>query len=187
MGVLINIGTTTSLVSSVNPSSFGQSVTFTATVTGHGNRIPTGTVSFMDGTTDLENAGLNSSGVAKFSTSALAVGTHSMTAVYSGDAHFGSSTSPVLYQVVQGAIVSLSPTSLNFGNQTVGITSTPQHVMLTNQWQHQSDYFVDPNYRDEQRRLCSDKQLPFIASHQTIFARSESPSCPRVPGLGTPP
>jgi hypothetical protein len=132
VGVLINIGTTTSLVSSVNPSSFGQSVTFTAKVTGHGNRIPTGTVSFMDGTTDLENAGLNSSGVAKLSTSALAVGTHSMTAVYSGDAHFASSTSPVLYQVVHGAIASLSPSSLNFGNQTVGITSSPQNVMLQN-------------------------------------------------------
>ena len=132
VGVLINIGTTTSLVSSVNPSSFGQSVTFTATVTGHGNRIPTGTVSFMDGTSDLGNAGLNTNGVAQFSTSALAVGTHSMTAVYAGDAHFGSSTSPVLYQVVQGSIVSLSPTSLHFGNQTVGIISTPHHVMLTN-------------------------------------------------------
>jgi hypothetical protein len=132
VGVLINIGTTTSLVSSVNPSSFGQSVTFTATVTGHGNRIPTGTVSFMDGTTDLENAGLNSSGVAKFSTSALAVGTHSMTAVYSGDAHFGSSTSPVLHQIVQGAIASLSPANLSFGKQTVGITSSPQNVTLQN-------------------------------------------------------
>jgi hypothetical protein len=38
----------------------------------------------------------------------------------------------VLYQVVQGAIVSLSPISLKFGNQTVGIISTPQHEMLTN-------------------------------------------------------
>jgi hypothetical protein len=38
----------------------------------------------------------------------------------------------VLYQVVQGAVVSLSPTSLNFGNQTVGISSAPQTVMLQN-------------------------------------------------------
>ena len=38
----------------------------------------------------------------------------------------------MLYQVVQGAIALLSPTSLNFGNQTVGITSTPQYVTLQN-------------------------------------------------------
>jgi hypothetical protein len=132
VGVLINIGTTTSLVSSVNPSSFGQSVTFTATVTGHGNRIPTGRVSFYDGTTNMGNSNLNSAGVATLTTSTLAVGTHSMTAVYSGDANFGSSTSPVLYQVVQGAIVSLSPASLNFGNQTVGVASSPQNVTLQN-------------------------------------------------------
>jgi hypothetical protein len=132
VGVLINFGTTTPLGSSVNPSSFGQSVTFTATVTGHGNRIPTGTVTLMDGTSNLGNASLNSSGVAQFSTSALAAGTHSMTALYSGDASFGSSTSPVLYQVVQRAIVLLSPTSLDFGNQNVGLTSAPEVVMLTN-------------------------------------------------------
>jgi hypothetical protein len=132
VGVLINIGTTTSLVSSVNPSSFGRSVTFTATVMGHGNRIPTGTVSFMDGTSDLDNAGLNSSGVAQFSTSALAVGTLSMTAVYSGDANFAPRTSPVLHQIVQEAIASLSPANLSFGKQTVGITSSPQNVTLQN-------------------------------------------------------
>jgi hypothetical protein len=132
VGVLINIGTTTSLVSSVNPSSFGQSVTFTATVTGHGNRIPTGTVSFYDGTTNVGNSNLNSGGVATLTTSTLAVGTHSMTATYKGDTNFAPSTSPVLYQVVQGAIVSLSPTSLNFGNQTVGVASSPQNVALQN-------------------------------------------------------
>jgi hypothetical protein len=132
VGVLINIGTTTLLVSSVNPSNFGQSVTFTATVTGHGHRIPTGTVSLYDGTTNIGNSNLNSGGAATFTTSTLAVGTHSMTATYNGDANFAPSTSPVLYQVVQGAIVSLSAPSLNFGNQTVGITGAPQVVTLTN-------------------------------------------------------
>ena len=135
VGVLINTSleaTATMLVSSPNPSGVGQAVTFTATVTPRGTGTPTGTVSFFDGTTNIGKSALNSNGVAVLTISTLSVGTHSMTAVYSGDAHFGSSTSPVLYQVVQGSIVSLSPTSLHFGNQTVGIISTPHHVMLTN-------------------------------------------------------
>ena len=136
LGVLMNttLGpTTTALASSVNPSSFGQAVTFTATVTSQGFKgAPTGTVSFYDDTTNIGNSNLNSSGVATLTTSTLSVGTHSITATYNGDANFAPSTSPTLYQVVQGAIASLSPANLNFGNQTVGITSTPQNVTLTN-------------------------------------------------------
>ena len=108
-------------------------MTFTATVTAQGFKgAPTGTVSFYDGTTNIGNSNLNSSGVAILTTSNLSVGTHSITATYNGDTNFAPSTSPVLYQVVQGAIASLSPTSLNFGNQTVGITSSPQYVTLQN-------------------------------------------------------
>jgi hypothetical protein len=135
-GVLINTSlgpTTTALTSSPNPTNCGQAVTFTATVTSQGFKsTPTGTVSFYDGTTNIGNSNLNSSGVATLTTSTLAVGTHSMTATYNGDSNFASSTSPVLYQVVQGAIASLSPANLNFGNQTVGITSSPQNVTLEN-------------------------------------------------------
>jgi hypothetical protein len=68
---------------------------------------PTGTVSFYDGTTNIGNSNLNSSGVATLTTSTLAVRTHSMTATHNGESNFAPSTSPVLYQVVQGAIVSL--------------------------------------------------------------------------------
>ena len=137
VGVLLNTTltpTATALTSSPNPSTFGQAVTFTATVTGRRGfykGTPTGTVSFYDGTTNIGNSNL-SGGVATLVTSTLAVGKHSMTATYNGDSNFTSSTSRVLYQVVRGAIVSLSPTSLNFGNQTVGIPSTPQVVTLTN-------------------------------------------------------
>lgn len=90
-------------------------------------------MSLFDGTTTLGNVPLNSSGVETFATSKLAVGTHRITATYSGDANFLSSTSPVLSQIVQGAIAQLSATSLNFGNQTVGITSVAKNVTLTNQ------------------------------------------------------
>ena len=138
VGVLINISTdatTTTLTSSQNPSNFGQPVTFTAQVTGQQGfykGTPTGTVSFYDGTMNIGNSNLKSSGVATLTTSRLSVGTHSITATYNGDANFASSTSPVLYQVVQGGIAVLSPTSLNFGSQTVGIASSPQKVTLKN-------------------------------------------------------
>jgi hypothetical protein len=128
--VVNQAATTSTLTVSPNPSTIGQSVLLTATVSGQFQ--PTGTVSFHDGTMNIGNSSLNRSGVATLTTSMLAVGTHSIKATYNGDANFLASTSPVLYQVVQGSIVSLSPTSLHFGNQTVGIISTPQHVMLTN-------------------------------------------------------
>jgi hypothetical protein len=90
------LGTSTSLVSSLNPSSFGQSVTFKATVTGNS---PTGTVTFLDGSTQIGSASLVS-GIASFTTSSLTVGTHSITAKYSGDANNVASTSSPLAQVV---------------------------------------------------------------------------------------
>lgn len=138
VGVLINISifpTTTALVSSPNPSNYVQTVTFTATVTPQyefGKTTPTGTVSFFDGATNLGSSSLNSAGVATLSTSTLAIGTHSITASYGGDSNFASSTSQVLSQVVQGAIAQITPTSINFGNQTVGIASSSKSVTLTN-------------------------------------------------------
>jgi hypothetical protein len=135
VGVLLNtskLATTTTLASSQNPSPFGQTVTFTATVTGPGGGIPTGTVNFYDSTTSLGSSSLNGSGVATLATSSFAVGTHSITATYNGDTSFGTSTSPVLSQVVQGAVAVLSTGSVNFGDQQVGVVSGPQVVTLQN-------------------------------------------------------
>ncbi len=91
--------TTTALSSSPNPSAYGQAVTFTATVTSAGP-TPTGKAKFLDGTTVLGSVTL-SGGVATFTTSKLAVGTHPITAEYLGDAASAESTSSVLDQVVQ--------------------------------------------------------------------------------------
>src|SRR5690606_25535690 len=80
------IGTTLTLVSSLNPSNAGDTVTFTATVAAlSGGGVPTGTVSFeVDGTT-AATVGLDAAGAASFSTSNLAPGPlHAVTAVYSG-------------------------------------------------------------------------------------------------------
>jgi hypothetical protein len=137
-GVFINTSktvTSTVLTSSPNPSAYGQTVTLTATVTihkGFSHGSPTGKVAFFDGINNLGSSDLNSSGVALLLVSSLAVGTHSITATYNGDVNFATSTSTALSQEVQGAIVALSPTQISFGNQTVGTTSTPQSVTLTN-------------------------------------------------------
>ena len=100
---------TTSVTSSANPSVFGQSVTFTAQVSAvsPGAGTPTGTVTFKDGSTTLGTGSL-SAGTASFTTAALAVGSHSITAVYGGDTHFKTSTSPPLIQTVSAATVTLS-------------------------------------------------------------------------------
>jgi hypothetical protein len=84
--------TTTTVSSSVNPSDFGQSVTFTATVTASAD-TPSGTVQFKDNGSNLGTAvSLNGSGVATFSTSSLTVGTHTITADYSGATGFEASS-----------------------------------------------------------------------------------------------
>ena len=109
LGVLINTSltpTATALTSSPNPSKFGQTVTFTATVTaqaGFDKGTPTGTVSFFDGTTKMGTSNVDSSGVATLTSTTLAVGTDSITATYSGDTNFVTSTSPAVQQVVQSA------------------------------------------------------------------------------------
>ena len=78
VGVLINTTiseTSTALVSSPNPSKFGQTVTFRATVISQDFKgTPTGNVSFFDGSTDIGTANLDSSGVAIFKTAKLKVG-----------------------------------------------------------------------------------------------------------------
>src|SRR5262249_28226639 len=100
----IQTPTSTSLASAPNPSTFGQSVTFTAAVTPAG---ATGSVQFFDGASALGSS-LLVAGSAALATSALAAGTHSVTAVYSGDASNAASTSAQVSQVVDAAATSVS-------------------------------------------------------------------------------
>ncbi len=126
----VNQDASTSVVaSSANPSVFGQSVTFTATVTANapGVGIPSGAVTFEDGATILGTGILDGSGIATFATSALSVGSHSITAIYGGDSDFTTSTSLVLTQTVnQDDSTSVIVSSANptvFG-QAVTFTAT---------------------------------------------------------------
>lgn len=87
------------LTSLPNPSTYGQPVTFTATVRAAG---PTANrkVTFWNGTTSLGSTNLVS-GVAKITTSNLPKTTNPITAVYSGDSVYPKSTSQALSQVVK--------------------------------------------------------------------------------------
>jgi Bacterial Ig-like domain (group 3) len=100
--------TSAALTSSKNPSSLGESVTFTATVSS-GSGTPMGTVTFMDGSTPLGSSPLNA-GEATLTTATLTGGSHAITAVYNGDSTFATSTSAVLTQVVNklGSLTSLT-------------------------------------------------------------------------------
>jgi len=98
--------TTTSLVSDLNPSDFGDTVTFTATVAedpAQPSVDPTGTVDFIDTSNGnaivCDNVAL-SGGAAECQTSTLTPGTHNIRADYSGDGNFDPSQSNVVAQVV---------------------------------------------------------------------------------------
>jgi autotransporter-associated beta strand protein len=93
---------TVTVTSSTNRSTFGQPVTFTAVVrvVPPGDRSPSGSVTFQDGTTTLGTVSLDSAGTATFTAATLSGGNHAITAVYSGDTDFAPSTSPAFSQVV---------------------------------------------------------------------------------------
>jgi hypothetical protein len=85
-------GTTTTLSASSSTLTTGQSLTLTATVASLTSGSPTGSVGFYDGAT-LLGSGTISGGTATYTTTTLAGSSHSLTAVYSGDTNFTTSTS----------------------------------------------------------------------------------------------
>jgi hypothetical protein len=125
--------TTTTVTPSANPAVLGATITFTAAVqaSSPGAGIPTGTVMFKDNTTVLGTGTLNGAGKATFSTTALAVGTHAITASYGGDMSFTGSFSPNIAEVVKtsgaNTVSSPPPTNGNPG-RTVLSGSPPSPV-----------------------------------------------------------
>lgn len=109
--------TTTTLVSSLNPSTVGSSITLIATVA---PSSATGTVTFKNGGTTIGTATLGH-GSGSLSFSALTAGTHSLTAVYGGNVTFSGSTSNVVAQVVNAAAVSGGDGGDNDGSGVTGV------------------------------------------------------------------
>ena len=113
--------TAVALVSSLNPSNSGQSVSFTATVSPSSS---TGSVQFLDGTTVLGTATVTN-GTAAFATSALTAGSHSITATYSGDSNYNTATATLTQTVKAASTTTLSanPATATIG-QTVQLTAS---------------------------------------------------------------
>ena len=131
--VVSKVNTTTVVVSSGNPSVYGQPVTFTATVTPANGGPPSGTVTFKDGPTTIGTGILNGAnpGVAVFSISNLSVlgSPHSITAVYGGDSNFNGSTSSTISQTITGKSLTVSGITasdkLYDGNTTATLIGAP--------------------------------------------------------------
>jgi hypothetical protein len=113
--------TTTTLVTSENPSTVGPSVTFTAAVSSDATGF-TGKVDFLDGTTVLGTASLTGASTT-FTARDLPKGTHAITASYSGDVNFAGSTSSPLTQTVGDATA--SATDGGVAPIDAGITVSP--------------------------------------------------------------
>lgn len=131
----VNTGTatSTSVSSSKNPALLGDPVTITATVTGGGNAVTTGTVTFTDATSGAAPAGItgsntaavDASGQAAIATSALAEGDHKIVATYNATAAFNLS-SGTLYQRIDNATTVAPPN----GNQVQFCNTAPVTLPL---------------------------------------------------------
>jgi sugar lactone lactonase YvrE len=127
------------VTSSLNPVLVQNGITLTATLTS-GADTPTGTVTFLDGATAL-GTGTLSGGVATISTSSLTVGTHLITAAYSGDTNFLAATSSPTTQLVEDFGFSMSGSTgtvqpggsavFTFTVNPVKATTFPTTIMLT--------------------------------------------------------
>ena len=124
VGMLINTSTpqqtaatTTNLASSGSPSTVGQSVTFTATVSSTGGTVTGGTVQFFDNGSPIGGPVSLTGQQAQKSTSGLTAGTHTITATYSGAAGFAGSNSNPVSQVVNAAATGPTVTINQGGSQ----------------------------------------------------------------------
>ena len=101
---IMQAGTTTSLGVSSGSITPGQSVTLTAQVASTTTGTPTGSVNFYDGSSVLDTATL-AGGTASFTTTALSAGaTHLLTAVYSGDTNFATSSTTSSIHIIVAAL-----------------------------------------------------------------------------------
>lgn len=121
---ITTVPTTTGLVANGNTIVTGSTLTLTVTV-GAASGTPGGTVTLNDGTAQLGNITLDG-GTGTFSTSALSIGSHNITATYAGEGIFGGSSSPSLTIVVTGTpafSVTANPSSLTIPSGSSGSTA----------------------------------------------------------------
>jgi hypothetical protein len=125
--VTLAVGATATTLNAPPSAAYGTTVTLTALVSASSG-TPTGTVTFYAGTTPLGTGTLNASGVATLSTTALPVGTDSVSAVYGGSTSFTGSTSPTVKVTVTSVLgattTTLSAPSSASSGTAVTLTAT---------------------------------------------------------------
>jgi len=141
--LLIGQASATTLTADVNPSTFGQNVTFTATVAPVGiGSIPTGTVQFSINTTNVgAPVALDSTGAATFQTSTLVVGSYTVVATYNGVLPYGGSSGSQTQTVNKAPTTTTLTSSLSpvpFG-QNVTFTATVAPAAATGTVQFKID------------------------------------------------
>jgi hypothetical protein len=112
----------------------GQSITISASFVTVDNIVPTGTVSFLNGTSSLGTATLNNRGVAALSLRSLTAGKYVVTAAYSGDATYvAGRSSPITLTVNPGATTTPPPVTgpPSSTGSSPPITGTPPPVTST--------------------------------------------------------
>jgi hypothetical protein len=120
-------GTNVGLTSSANPSGFGQSVTFTATVSpaSPGTIAPTGSVIFIiDGDSAHGITVPLSGGKARYTTSTLSQAMHTVDVIYGGNANFIGNSATTLDQSVIAATTTTVKSSLNPASPGQNVTFT---------------------------------------------------------------
>jgi hypothetical protein len=121
MQVVMSAATTTTVAAAPEPTVYGQSVTFTATVSG--GTTPTGSVSFsLDG--GPGSPVMLTGGQATFTTSALAPGTHTMAVAYGGDGAHAASSGSTMHVVVQASTVTTLMITPSIALQVVNLSAT---------------------------------------------------------------
>lgn len=200
------LATTTALASSLNPSFYGQTVMFSATVSSIYGAIPDGeTVTFYDGSTVL-GTGTTAGGVATFTTSSLKGATHTIKATYMGDANFGMSSATMmqvvnLYSTTTTMVSSLNPSS--YGQTviwTATVTSSGPYIptgkvkfvglgtatlsggiaVLSKTWLNSGTYPTTAEYLGDSASAPSNSanlgQVVYPASTSTALTSSSNPS-----------
>jgi parallel beta-helix repeat protein/putative cofactor-binding repeat protein len=130
---VIGANSAVTLTASPNPATFGQTVSFRAVVRPtQGNAIPSGNIVFIDGSTTLGSASLDATGSASLSVSTLSIGTHAITASYSGSPNFDASASAVVNEIITAIPTSItlnvSPNPANLG-QSISLIAQVSSIL----------------------------------------------------------
>jgi hypothetical protein len=164
------VASSTLLNADNNPATVGADVEFTITVMGTAGS-PTGSVDLVDGATPIGSATLDPSGMANIFVSTLALGTHSITAIYQGDSVFVPSTSNLISQVINPAttpVGMISTTAITSSDNPATLGQTVQfNVIVAGTVNGAPSPTGNVDFFDGATSLGSE---PILANGQTSFA-----------------